>query len=123
MQARMEDIQKRTAALRAELAVGQIAQAPVTIKVGSWVHHSGFGRDVEVLELGEKAALVAAGPLKMRVPLDELGHSHRQKPQAKFPSANKQASALRRAEEARSSEVKLPNLQVDVLIFLKEAAD
>ncbi|MCI0573010.1 MAG: Smr/MutS family protein, partial [Myxococcaceae bacterium] len=114
LQTRVEDIQKRTAALRAELAVGQLAQAPVTVRPGAWVHHVGLGRDVEVVALGEKDALVAAGPLKMRVPLEELGHSLRAKPQQKFPSADKQAAALARAEEAKPSEMRLPNLQVDV---------
>lgn len=117
MQARMEDIQKRAAQLRSELAAGsQLAQAPLTLKAGAWVHHAGLGRDVEVLEVGEKDALVAAGPLKMRVPLDELGHSHKSKPQAaaKFPTGNRKAASLQRAEEAKAGEMKLPSFQVDV---------
>jgi DNA mismatch repair protein MutS2 len=114
LQARVEDIQKRTQQMRAEMAVGPLAQAPVTLKVGAWVHHRGLDRDVEVLELGEEDALIAAGPLKMRVPLSELSHSHKGRPQTKFPTGDKRGAALERAEKVRAAEVKGANLRVDV---------
>jgi len=116
LQARVEDVQHRAAALRAELSIGKLAQAPVMFEVGKWVHHKSLGRDVEILELGESDALVAAGIMKMRVPLTELGHATRARPStpARFPSANKQAAALSRAEQAKPSEVRTVNLRADV---------
>lgn len=117
LQARVDEVQRRAAAMRAELAVGKLAQAPVQFEVGRWVHHHGLARDVEILELHENEALVAAGIMKMRVPLSELGHSHKARPQgqARFPSADKQSARLERAEKARSSTAELGvNLRADV---------
>jgi DNA mismatch repair protein MutS2 len=114
LQARVEDVHRRAAAMRAELTVGKLAQAPVKFEVGKWVHHQGLGRDVEVLELGESDALVAAGIMKMRVPLSDLGHSHKSKPASRFPAANKQTASLQRAQQARPSGVETVNLRADV---------
>lgn len=116
LQARVEEVQHRAAALRAELSIGKRAQAPVAFEVGKWVHHKILGRDVEILELGESDALVAAGIMKMRAPLGDLGHAVKARPQAapRFPSSNKQAAALSRAEQAKPSEVRTVNLRADV---------
>src|SRR5690606_1861712 len=117
LQARVDEVQRRAAAMRAELAVGKLAQAPVQFEVGKWVHHHRLGRDVEVLEVGETDALVAAGVMKMRVPLADLGHSHTSRPQgqARFPAADKQSARLERAEKARSSTAdEGVNLRADV---------
>jgi DNA mismatch repair protein MutS2 len=45
---------------------------PETLRPGMWVRHVGFGRDVEVLEVKGDEVQVAAGPLKIRVPRDQL---------------------------------------------------
>ena len=91
------------------------APAPANLKVGAWVHHSGFEKDVEILEVHGDQALVAAGILKMRVPLSDLSGSRKGKPQqSKFPERNKQQAALKNATQAAPAEVKASNYRCDV---------
>jgi DNA mismatch repair protein MutS2 len=113
LQQRAEEAQKRAKEARAELYQVQAPQPP-TLKVGAWVRHSGLDKDVEILELDDGEALVAAGLLKMRVPVTELSGSRTAKPQMKFPERNKQEAALRRASAAAPAEVKATNFRCDV---------
>jgi DNA mismatch repair protein MutS2 len=110
---RAEEAQKRAKEARAEL-YQVVAPAPPTLKVGAWVRHSGFDKDVEILELHGEEALVAAGVLKMRVPVSELSGSRTAKPQQKFPERNKQEVAMKKATAAAPSEVKATNFRCDV---------
>jgi DNA mismatch repair protein MutS2 len=68
---RMEEANQRAKAARAELFQVE-APAPADLRVGAWVRHSGLNKDVEILELHGDQALVAAGIMKMRVPVTEL---------------------------------------------------
>ncbi|WP_224371431.1 endonuclease MutS2 [Hyalangium versicolor] len=113
LQQRAEEAAKRAKEARAELYQVQAPQPP-TLKVGAWVRHSGFDKDVEILELHDGEALVAAGLLKMRVPVSELSGSRTAKPQQKFPERNKQEVALKKASAAAPAEVKATNFRCDV---------
>ena len=110
---RAEDARKRAATLKAELGKAE-APTPARLEVGAWVHHTGLARDVEVLELDGDQALVAAGALKMRVPVGELAGSRKAKPAQKFPERDKQAAQLRKATQAAAAEVKATGFRVDV---------
>lgn len=115
LQQRAEDAQKRALAARAELFQAE-APAPVNLKVGAWVHHSGLSRDVEILELAEDHAVVSAGgAMKMRVPTSELSGSRTRKPQqTKFPDRQKQEATLKRAASAAPAQVEATNFRCDV---------
>ncbi|RKH37916.1 endonuclease MutS2 [Corallococcus sicarius] len=115
LQQRADEAQKRAAAAKAELFQVE-APGPANLKVGAWVHHSGLGRDVEILELTDGQAVVSAGgALKMRVPTSELSGSRTRKPQqAKFPERQKGEAALKRAASAAPSQVEATNFRCDV---------
>ncbi|WP_223646659.1 endonuclease MutS2 [Corallococcus sp. EGB] len=115
LQQRAEEAQKRAAAAKAELFQVE-APGPANLKVGAWVHHSGLGRDVEILELTDGQAVVSAGgALKMRVPTTELSGSRGRKPQqTKFPERQKGEAALKRAASAAPSQVEATNFRCDV---------
>jgi DNA mismatch repair protein MutS2 len=110
---RAEEAAKRAKEARAELYQVEAPQAP-TLKVGAWVRHLGLDKDVEILELNDGEALVAAGVLKMRVPVSELSGSRTAKPQVKFPERNRQEAAMRKASAAAPAEVQATNFRCDV---------
>ena len=115
LQQRADEARMRAAAAKAELFQVE-APGPANLKVGAWVHHSGLGRDVEILELADSYAVVSAGgALKMRVPTTELSGSRTKKPQqAKFPEKQKGEAALKRAASAAPAEVEATNFRCDV---------
>ncbi|EAU68889.1 DNA mismatch repair protein [Stigmatella aurantiaca DW4/3-1] len=113
LQQRAEEAGKRAKEARAEL-YQVVAPAPPTLKVGAWVRHSGFDKDVEILELNGDEALVAAGILKMRVPTSELSGSRTAKPQQKFPERNRHEAAMKKASAAAPAEVQATNFRCDV---------
>lgn len=110
---RAEDAAKRAQAAKAELFQVE-APNPANLKVGAWVRHSGFNRDVEILELSGDEALVAAGVLKMRVPVSELSGARTAKTPTKFPDANKKEAQLKKAAQAAPAEVEATNFRCDV---------
>ncbi|MCE9670399.1 Smr/MutS family protein [Myxococcus stipitatus] len=115
LQQRAEEAQKRAQAAKAELFQVE-APGPANLRVGAWVHHSGLGRDVEILELADGHAVVSAGgAMKMRVPTAELSGARTRKPQqAKFPERQKQEAALKRAASAAPAQVEATNFRCDV---------
>ncbi|MBS1151303.1 MAG: mismatch repair protein MutS, type 2 family protein [Myxococcaceae bacterium] len=94
-----QTVAERTA--RQELS-GEGPAAPLELKVGARAHHLGFGADVEILELDGSDALVAAGALKTRVPLSQLGPPRKSKQAKVFPasSASKQQAQLEKAAKS-----------------------
>ncbi|CAM3350100.1 endonuclease MutS2 [Corallococcus soli] len=115
LQQRADEALKRAAAAKAELFQVE-APGPANLKVGAWVHHSGLGRDVEILELTDGQAVVSAGgALKMRVATTELSGSRTRKPQqTKFPDRQKGEAALKRAASAAPAQVDATNFRCDV---------
>jgi DNA mismatch repair protein MutS2 len=78
------------------------------------VRHSGLNKDVEILEVLGEQALVAAGVLKMRVPVTELSGARAARPKAKFPERDKHAQALQRAKAAAPEAVDATHFRCDV---------
>lgn len=110
---RADEAQRRAKEAKAELFQVE-APPPPEFKVGAWVRHSGWDKDVEILELVGDQALVAAGLMKMRVPLSELSGARAARPKAKFPDKQKQEAALKRAKEAAPAEVTAASARCDV---------
>jgi DNA mismatch repair protein MutS2 len=110
-------IAEQEQALRATKAGMERAtdSTPLDLRVGGRVRHVGLDRDVEILELEGKEALVAIGPLKTRVAVDELAPA-RERKKTQFPSggAEKHSQALKRAEAAAPGDVNAPNLRCDL---------
>ncbi len=73
------------------------SQTPAALEVRARLHHLGLGRDVELLALEGQEAVVTAGALKLRVPLQLLTA-----PQQKASPHRLGASARRQAAEARA---------------------
>lgn len=110
---RADEAQRRAKEAKAELFQVE-APPPPEFKVGAWVRHSGWDKDVEILELVGDQALVAAGLMKMRVPLSELSGARAAKPKTKFPDRQRQEAALKRAKEAAPAEVTAASPRCDV---------
>jgi len=113
---RAAEEQRKVTEAKAAAARAAAPEAPLELKVGAWVHHAGLDRDVEILELDGAQALVAAGLMKMRVPVSELSRSHSGKQKPRFPTApvEKQERALRRAEQAAPAELRTASYRCDV---------
>jgi DNA mismatch repair protein MutS2 len=110
---RRAEQESRVTSTEAEQARAQTS-APAELVKGQWVHHFGLERDVEVLEVSGDQVTVAAGPMKMRVPKDQLGPAASRKPKPRFPAQSKPAERLARAEEAAPAAVNASNLRCDV---------
>lgn len=76
LQSWAEQLQKESVKARARgqavREVGHVGLSPATIRPGARVQVASLGREAEVLEIARDYAVVAVGPLKTRVSLDEL---------------------------------------------------
>jgi len=108
-----KEAQARAEASRVEKARG--GQAPAAaLRVGSRVHHLGLGRDVEVLALEGDDAVVAAGPLKLRVARDVLAGAREVAPPSRLSAQGRRQAADTRAQRAAPAplEAGVPRLDV-----------
>ncbi len=103
--AKVEEAERLERESRASAVRAQAPDRPPALVVGGWVHHVGLDREVEILELNGAEALVAAGVLKMRVPVAELTASRTQKPKARFPEQDKKQSSIKKAAAAAPAAV------------------
>ena len=93
------------------------------MRVGGWVRHARLGKDMEILELAGEQALVAAGPLKMRVPTSELRSAQGPRPSSQFAGrAEASRAAVRRAEQAGPAEWASSEARCDVRGLRQEDA-
>ncbi len=87
-------------AMREKRAEAEGPRGPADLRVGGRVHHRGLGQDVEILDLESDDAVVAAGALRTRAKLTQLGPARGAAPRSAFPKADKRPERLERAEAA-----------------------
>jgi DNA mismatch repair protein MutS2 len=109
---RLKQEQDRAEEARQQLGRLQREEGVADLRVGSRVRHAQLGTEMEILEVTGDEALVAAGPLKMRVPVAELRASTARGPRA--PSGSAIRTALRRAEQAGAADWAAPERHCDV---------
>ncbi len=86
---------------------------PLELKVGARARHRGMDAEVELLELTGDTALVAAGAMKMRVPVSELSPATKKAP-SKFPGGDKKAERLSRVSQVAAAPLTLASPRLDV---------
>lgn len=111
---RQKTEKERASALKAEQARAEVPEGMPELVKGAWVHHHGLDRDVEILEVDGGQFTVAAGPMKMRVTVEQIGPPRTRRPKARFPSPVKSTEAIARAKEAAPAPVSAANLRCDV---------
>jgi len=101
-------------AARTELK-GEVRElAPLELKVGARARHKSLDAEVEILEVAGDTATVAAGALKMRVPVAELGPTGRAKGPSKPPGGDSKAARLDKAEKVAAKPLTLASPSLDV---------
>ena len=93
---------------------GQAAAEGVKLRPGMRVQVVPLGREAEVLEVSADEAMVAAGPLKLRVKLADLVPLTGKAKAANFASSGGKAARLARAEQAAGGPVGEPEARCDV---------
>lgn len=88
--------------------------APLELKVGARARHRTMDAEVEIIELSGDTATVAAGALKMRVPVSELGPATRSKDAPKFPGGNKKEARLEKVKDVAAQVLTLASPTIDV---------
>lgn len=85
------------------------------LRIGAWVRHARLGTEMEIIELLGDQALVAAGPMKMRVPTSELRAAAGRRPKSTFASRSEIArGAVGKAEKAAAADWTLADNRCDV---------
>jgi DNA mismatch repair protein MutS2 len=82
--------------------------APLELKIGARVRHRSMDAEVEIIDLAGDQATVAAGALKMRVPVSELGPATKQK----APPEKK--SRVEKAKDVSAQVLTLASPTIDV---------
>ncbi len=88
--------------------------APATLRVGARVRHAELDTEMEIVALTGDVAVVAAGPLRMKVPVSLLTAPRAAPAKPRFPSADKQKEQLAKAEQAASKPLALSSSTCDV---------
>lgn len=100
---------------RIELMSDAAETPPIELKPGARAMHERLGAEVEIIEVVGHVALVAAGSLKTRVPLAELGPARRASESAsRFSSRTKRADQMQKAEAAGAKSLTLASPTLDV---------
>lgn len=110
--AKAEEAKKRVAEQQTKLQPEAAPQVAGELKVGGLARHLGLNQKVEILELAEGTALVAAGLMKMRAPLKDLVAISGEKPKARF--AQEKGEGLKRAEALKAAPVKVAMHRLDI---------
>lgn len=87
---------------------------PLELRKGARARHRSMDVEVEIVDLWDDSALVAAGALKMRVPLSELAPPSKSKEPARFPGTNKMEERLEKAKEVAAQVLTLACPTIDV---------
>ncbi|MEW5738821.1 MAG: Smr/MutS family protein [Myxococcota bacterium] len=101
-------------ATRTELK-GEVRElAPLELKPGARARHKTLDADVEILEVAQGFATVAAGALKMRVAVSELGPPGKVKGPSRAPGSESKAARMEKAEKAAAKPITLASPTLDV---------
>lgn len=111
---RAAEAARRATEAKAKLEPEAAPEVAGELRVGGLARHVGLNQRVEILELSDGTALVAAGLMKMRAPIKELVPIGGDKPKAKFPGAADKKESLKRAERAAAAPVKAAAHRVDI---------
>lgn len=98
--AKLNEVEQRIQQDRDQLGASERREAPAEVKVGSWVWHPSLDADVEVVDVIGDEAVIAAGALKMRVPVSQLRASRGKRPKPRFSAQAKAEGAIHKAEQA-----------------------
>jgi DNA mismatch repair protein MutS2 len=109
-----QTVAERTA--RSELKGEARELAPLELRPGARARHRGLDAEVEVLDVQGDVATVAAGALRMRVPVSELGPSGKSAAPPRPPGAAADARVARldKAEKAAAKPLTLASPTLDV---------
>ncbi len=110
--ARAAEAARRAAEAKAKLQPEAEPEVAGELRVGGMARHVGLNQRVEILQLQEGEALVAAGALKLRAQIRDLVPISAEKPKARF--ATGKGEAMKRAEKAAAAPVKVASGRVDV---------
>ncbi len=88
--------------------------APLELKIGGRARHRTMDAEVEIIDLAGDTATVAAGALKMRVPISELGPATKSKEPARFPGSNKKEARLEKVKDVAAQVLTLASPTIDV---------
>ncbi|MBX5480442.1 MAG: Smr/MutS family protein [Myxococcaceae bacterium] len=112
LQAKVDEAKKRVAEAKAKLQPEAAPKVAGDLRVGGLARHVGLNQRVEVLEISDGTALVAAGLIKMRAPLSDLVPIGGEKPKVRF--ASEKSESLKRAEAVAAAPVQTPGQRLDL---------
>jgi DNA mismatch repair protein MutS2 len=101
-------------ATRQELDSGVQAPAPLELKPGARARHRTLDTDVEILDVSGDLATVAAGALKIRVALSELGPASQAKRAFRSRGGTRKEARLENAEKAAARPLTMASPKLDV---------
>lgn len=88
--------------------------APLELKPGARARLKSLDTEVEILDVAQDTATVAAGAMKMRVPLAELGPAGKAKGASRPPGVESKAARLEKAEKAAAKPLAMASPTLDV---------
>lgn len=113
--AQIADHQKNAQEAAAQKEVAQAPGGAIDLKVGAWVRLPKLDREVEIIEMHGDDAVVAAGPMKMRVGVKELAPSRGPRPKVvRFPGAVDKKERLHKAADAAARPLAQAGAKCDV---------
>jgi DNA mismatch repair protein MutS2 len=112
--ARAADAERRAAEARTRVEPEAAPELAGELRVGGMARHSRLNQRVEVLEIADDTALVAAGAIKMRAPVAELVPIAGEGAKGRFPGGSDRAGQLERARKAAPAPVRSPANRIDV---------
>jgi DNA mismatch repair protein MutS2 len=112
--ARAAEAARRAAETRARLEPEAAPDAAGELRVGGLARHVRLNQRVEVLEIADGSALVAAGALKIRAPLSDLVPVAGEGSKGRFPGAGDKVAQLERARKAAPQAVGARAERLDV---------
>jgi DNA mismatch repair protein MutS2 len=112
--ARLNEQERAARELHATLSGAAAPTRPLRLEPGAQAHHLGLNAEVTIVEVTGDSAVVAAGVMKMRVPLSELGAPRGKAAPARFPGEKKKDAQLERAARLAPGAVETGGAKLDL---------